>query len=158
MQTITPFLWFDGQAEEAMNHYVSIFRNSKVKSVSRYGDAGPGPKGSVMTASFELDGQSFTALNGGPQYKFTEAVSFVVSCKDQAEVDHYWDALSAGGEPGPCGWLKDKYGLSWQIVPTEMITLLMDKDPAKSQRTMGAMMQMKKIDLAKLRAAHAGQA
>ena len=158
MQTITPFLWFDGQAEEAMNHYVSIFRNSKVKSVSRYGDAGPGPKGNVMTASFELDGQSFTALNGGPQYKFTEAVSFVVSCKDQAEVDHYWDALSAGGEPGPCGWLKDKYGLSWQIVPTEMITLLMDKDPAKSQRTMGAMMQMKKIDLAKLRAAHAGQA
>jgi predicted 3-demethylubiquinone-9 3-methyltransferase (glyoxalase superfamily) len=156
MQKITPFLWFDTQAEEAMHFYVSIFKNSKVGDIARYGDAGPGPKGSVMTASFVLDGQQFVALNGGPHYKFTEAVSFVVNCGEQAEVDELWGKLSAGGEPGPCGWLKDKYGLSWQITPSVLIELIRDPDPAKSQRVMRAMMQMGKIDIAKLRQAYAG--
>jgi len=155
-QRITPFLWFDGQAEEAANFYVSIFSNSKIISASRYGDAGPGPKGSVMTIAFELDGLSFTALNGGPMFKFTEAISLVVHCQTQAEVDHYWDKLSAGGEQVQCGWLKDKFGVSWQIVPNALIELVQDKDPAKSQRVMAAMMQMKKIDIAGLKAAHAG--
>src|SRR3989442_7941324 len=136
MQKIVPFLWFDGNAEEAMNFYVSVFRNSKVVSVTRYGDAGPGPKGSVMTASFQVDGQEFVALNGGPQFTFTEAVSFVVHCESQEEVDYYWDALSAGGRTSQCGWLKDKYGLSWQIVPDAMIALLQQKDPKKAQRVM----------------------
>jgi predicted 3-demethylubiquinone-9 3-methyltransferase (glyoxalase superfamily) len=154
-QRITPFLWFDGQAEEAANFYVSIFPNSKVGSTSRYGEAGPGPKGSVMTIAFSLDGLSFTALNGGPMFKFTEAISLVVHCETQAEVDHYWDKLSAGGQQVQCGWLKDKYGLSWQIVPNALIELVQDKDPAKSQRVMAAMMQMKKIDIAGLRAAYA---
>jgi predicted 3-demethylubiquinone-9 3-methyltransferase (glyoxalase superfamily) len=154
-QRITPFLWFDGQAEEAANFYVSIFPNSKVGSTSRYGEAGPGPKGSVMTIAFDLDGLSFTALNGGPMFKFTEAISLVVHCETQAEVDHYWDNLSAGGQQVQCGWLKDKYGLSWQIVPNALMELVQDKDPAKSQRVMAAMMQMKKIDIAGLKAASA---
>jgi predicted 3-demethylubiquinone-9 3-methyltransferase (glyoxalase superfamily) len=154
-QRINPFLWFDGQAEEAANFYVSIFPNSKIGSTSRYGEAGPGPKGSVMTVAFDLDGLSFTALNGGPMFKFTEAISLVVHCETQAEVDHYWDKLSAGGQQVQCGWLKDKYGLSWQIVPNALIELVQDKDPAKSQRVMAAMMQMKKIDIAGLKAAAA---
>lgn len=153
MQTITPFLWFDTQAEAAANHYVSIFDNSRVVNITRYGDAGPGPKGSVMTVVFELDGQQFTALNGGPQFKFTEAISFSVPCKTQEEVDKFWDKLSEGGEQGPCGWLKDKYGLSWQINPTVLGELLNDPDPGKSKRVMEAMLKMKKIDIAGLRKA-----
>jgi predicted 3-demethylubiquinone-9 3-methyltransferase (glyoxalase superfamily) len=156
MHKITPFLWFDDQAEEAMNHYVSIFKNSKVGRITRYGDAGPAPKGSVMTASFELEGQPFTALNGGPQFKFTEAVSFVVDCETQAEVDELWEKLSAGGQEGQCGWLKDKFGLSWQIVPKALIELMSDPDPEKSRRVTEAMMQMTRIDIARLRQAHAG--
>jgi predicted 3-demethylubiquinone-9 3-methyltransferase (glyoxalase superfamily) len=156
MQKISPFLWFDNQAEEAMHFYVSIFKQSKVGHIVRYGDAGPGPNGSVMTASFELDGQQFTALNGGPRFKFTEAISFVVDCQDQAEVDDLWDRLSEGGEKGPCGWLKDKFGLSWQIVPSVLIELISDPDRQKSRRVMEAMLQMSKIDVAKLQAAHEG--
>jgi predicted 3-demethylubiquinone-9 3-methyltransferase (glyoxalase superfamily) len=156
MQKITPFLWFDGQAEEAMNFYTSIFKNSKIGNVSRYGEAGPGPKGSVMVASFELDGMRFTALNGGPMYKFTEAVSFYVDCESQAEVDYFWDKLSAGGTNQQCGWLKDKYGLSWQIIPAALPRLLSDSDPKKAGRVMQAMLQMKKIDVAKLEAAAKG--
>jgi len=158
VQKITPFLWFDKEAEEAAKLYVSIFQNSKVGKVLRYGDTGPGPKGSVMTVSFELEGQQFTALNGGPQFKFTEAVSFVVHCETQAEVDHFWEKLTAGGRPVQCGWLKDKFGLSWQIVPNALIELLSDPDPKKSQRVMAAMMQMVKIDIAKLREASARDA
>jgi predicted 3-demethylubiquinone-9 3-methyltransferase (glyoxalase superfamily) len=154
MQKITPFLWFDDQAEEAMNFYVAIFRNSKPGNVIRYGDAGPGPKGSVMTASFELEGQQFTALNGGPRFRFSEAISFVVSCGTQAEVDELWERLSEGGETQRCGWLKDRFGLSWQIVPVVLIELLSDPDPEKSRRVMEAMMQMTKIDIAKLRQAY----
>jgi predicted 3-demethylubiquinone-9 3-methyltransferase (glyoxalase superfamily) len=154
MQKITPFLWFDHQAEEAMNHYVSIFRNSKVGKILRYGDAGPGPKGSVMVASFELEGQQFAALNGGPQFKFTEAISFVVNCETQAEVDELWDKLSEDGQPQQCGWLKDKFGLSWQIVPSVLIELMSDPDPERSRRVTEAMMQMTKIDIAKLRQAY----
>jgi predicted 3-demethylubiquinone-9 3-methyltransferase (glyoxalase superfamily) len=154
MQKITPFLWFDDQAEEAMNFYVAIFRNSKPGNVIRYGDAGPGPKGSVMTASFELEGQQFTALNGGPRFRFTEAISFVVSCGTQAEVDELWERLSEGGETQRCGWLKDRFGLSWQIVPVVLIELLSNPDPEKSRRVMEAMMQMTKIDIAKLRQAY----
>ena len=156
MQKITPFLWFDDQAEEAMNFYVSIFKNSKVGGVTRYGDAGPGPKGSVMTASFELEGQQFTALNGGPHFRFTEAISFVVSCKTQEEVDELWERLSEGGEIQQCGWLKDKFGLSWQIIPVALIELMSDPDPEKSRRVTEAMLQMTKIDIAKLRQAHEG--
>jgi predicted 3-demethylubiquinone-9 3-methyltransferase (glyoxalase superfamily) len=155
MQKITPFLWFDSQAEEAMNFYVSIFRNSKVLTVNRYGEAGPGPRGSVMTASFLLDGQEFVALNGGPQYKFTPAISFVVNCESQAEVDDLWDKLSAGGREDQCAWLQDKFGVSWQIVPRVLIELLNDPDPAKAQRVMAAMMKMKKIDIAALQRAAA---
>jgi len=154
MQKITPFLWFDNNAEEAMNFYVSIFKNSKVISVARYGDAGPGPKGSVMTANFQLDGQEFVALNGGPHFKFTEAISFVVNCETQQEVDEFWEKLSAGGEESRCGWLKDKYGLSWQIVPTILPRLLQDKDPVKAKRVMEAMLQMNKIDIKKLKQAY----
>jgi predicted 3-demethylubiquinone-9 3-methyltransferase (glyoxalase superfamily) len=157
MKKITPFLWFNDKAEEAMNFYVSIFKNSKILSVSRYGDAGPGPKGTVMTASFQLDGQEFTALNGGPEYKFTEAISFLVDCKTQEEVDELWKKLSEGGEEGQCGWLKDKYGLSWQIVPSVLGELLGDKDPEKAGRVMKAMLQMKKIDIKTLKQAYAGQ-
>lgn len=154
MQKITPFLWFDGKAEEAMKLYVSIFKNSKVLGVSRYGEAGPGPKGSVMTVRFELDGQEFIGLNGGPQFKFTEAVSFSVDCKTQKEVDELWEKLSEGGEQGPCGWLKDKYGLSWQIVPAVLGQMLSDPDRKKSKRAMEAMLQMKKIDIAGLQKAY----
>jgi predicted 3-demethylubiquinone-9 3-methyltransferase (glyoxalase superfamily) len=156
MQKITPFLWFNDQAEEAMNFYVSIFRNSKVGTVSRYGDAGPGPKGQVMTASFQLEGQDFMALNGGPQYAFTPAISLYVSCADQQEVDDLWDKLSAGGEPGPCGWLKDKFGLSWQIIPDALPRLMGDKDRAKAGRVMQAMLTMGKIDIAGLQRAYDG--
>ena len=156
MQKISPFLWFDDQAEEAMNFYVATFENSKAGKVTRYGDAGPGPKGSVMTASFELEGQQFTALNGGPRFKFTEAISFVVNCKTQNEVDELWAKLSEGGQTQQCGWLKDRFGLSWQIVPSVLIELLNDPDPQKSERVMQAMLQMTKIDIAKLRQAYEG--
>ncbi|MGH6946430.1 MAG: VOC family protein [Kiloniellales bacterium] len=156
MPKITPFLWFDNQAEEAARFYVSIFESSKIGTIARYGEAGPGPKGSVMTVAFELDGQQFTALNGGPHFKFTEAVSFVVDCKTQQEVDSYWDKLSEGGEKRDCGWVKDKFGLSWQIVPTVLIELVSDPDPAKSQPAMAAMLKMTKIDIAKLQQAHKG--
>ena len=147
MQKITPFLWFDGKAEEAMNFYVSIFKNSKTANVVRYGEAGPGPKGTVITATFQLEGQEFIALNGGPQFKFTEAVSFWVSCETQEEIDDMWEKLSAGGEKGRCGWLKDRYGLSWQIVPPVLGEMLGDKDPEKSKRVMMAMLQMDKINI-----------
>lgn len=157
MKKITPFLWFDSQAEEAANFYVGIFKNSKVLGVTRYGEAGPGPKGAVMTVNFALDGQDFTALNGGPVFKFTEAVSFTVDCETQEDVDYYWQRLSAGGSEGECGWLKDKFGLSWQIVPSMMLRLLQDPDPARAQRAMRAMLQMKKLDIGALqRAADAG--
>jgi len=154
MQKIIPFLWFNGQAEEAMNFYTSIFKNSKVLSVARYGDAGPGPKGSVMTAQFEVEGHQFVALNGGPQYTFTPAVSFLVNCTTQDEVDHLWDRLSAGGQEMPCGWVTDKFGLTWQVIPTLLPELLAGRDPQKAQRVMQAMLQMKKIDIAALRRAH----
>jgi predicted 3-demethylubiquinone-9 3-methyltransferase (glyoxalase superfamily) len=156
MQKITPFLWFDGKAEEAMNFYVSIFKNSKVLSVSRYGEAGPGPKGTVMSAMFQLEGQEFVALNGGPQYKFTPAVSFFVNCETQEEVDELWEKLSAGGREEQCGWLTDKYGLCWQIIPSILRKLLEDKDPKKSQRVMKAMLQMVKIDIQALKKAYEG--
>jgi predicted 3-demethylubiquinone-9 3-methyltransferase (glyoxalase superfamily) len=157
MPKITPFLWFDDQAEEAMNFYVSLFKNSRVISVSRYGDGGPRPKGMVMTATFELDGQQITALNGGPEFKFTEAFSFAVSCDTQEEVDRLWNKLTDGGEASQCGWLKDRYGLSWQIVPKALPELLGDKDPVKANRVMQAMLKMKKIDVAALRRAYDGR-
>ena len=153
-QKITTFLWFDSNAEEAMNHYVSIFKNSKIVNVTRYGDAGPGPAGTVMVGTFQLEGQEFAALNGGPLFKFTEAISLVVDCESQQEVDEFWAKLSAGGAPGQCGWLKDKFGLSWQIVPRVLIELMQDPDPEKSRRVMQAMMQMTKIDIARLKQAH----
>ena len=156
MQKITPFLWFDNQAEEAVNFYTSIFKNSKILNVARYGEVGPGPKSSVMTVAFQLDGQEFIALNGGPDFKFTEAISFVVSCKTQEEVDDLWERLSEGGEKIQCGWLKDKYGLSWQIVPTILGEMMSDPDPAKSQRVMETMLQMKKIDIEGLKKAYTG--
>lgn len=154
MQKITPFLWFDNQAEEAMNFYISIFKNSKVLGVSRYGEAGPGTKGTVMSATFELEGQKFYALNGGPLFKFTEAISFYVDCKTQAEVDELWEKLSAGGAKSRCGWLKDKYGLSWQIIPLALGEMLRDQDPRKSARVMKAMMGMGKIEIDKLKEAY----
>ncbi|MEP7146683.1 MAG: VOC family protein [bacterium] len=147
MQKITPCLWFDDQAEEAANFYVSIFKNSKIGTITRYGEAGPGKKGSVMVATFQLEGQDFIALNGGPQFKFTEAVSFSVDCKNQEEVDEFWEKLSEGGQESQCGWLKDKYGLSWQIIPTALPELLKHKDPEKSKKVMNAMIKMKKIDI-----------
>jgi predicted 3-demethylubiquinone-9 3-methyltransferase (glyoxalase superfamily) len=156
MPKITPFLWFDDQAEEAANFYASIFKNSKIVKVTRYGEAGPGPKGSAMTVVFQLDGQDFIALNGGPHFKFTEAISFSVDCKTQQEVDTYWEKLSEGGQQVQCGWLKDKYGLSWQIVPSALGELLGDPDPQKSKRVMGAMLKMKKIDIEGLKRASAG--
>ncbi len=156
MTKITPFLWFDTQAEDAANFYVSVFRNSRIVKIARYGAAGPGPEGSVMTVEFELDGQPFIALNGGPYFKFTEAISFSVDCHTQDEVDHYWDNLSAGGEQVQCGWLKDKFGLSWQVNPSILGKLLGDPDPEKSKRVMAAMLKMKKIDIAALHAAYAG--
>jgi predicted 3-demethylubiquinone-9 3-methyltransferase (glyoxalase superfamily) len=155
MQKITPFLWFDNNAEEAMNFYVSIFKNSKIGAVSRYGDAGPGPKGSVMSATFVLEGQEFMALNGGPHFKFTPAISLFVNCETQEEVDEIWDKfLSGGGKADQCGWLKDKYGLSWQIIPKALGEMLNDPDPEKSQRVMKAMMQMVKIDVQALKQAY----
>lgn len=157
MQKITPFLWFDDKAEEAMNFYVSIFKNSKVLSVTRYGEAGPGANGTVMTAAFQLDGQEFTALNGGPHFKFTEAISLVVNCETQEEVDGFWEKLSQGGEKSRCGWLKDKYGLSWQIVPTVLVELYQDKDAEKTKRVMAAMLQMDKLDIKALKQAYEGQ-
>jgi predicted 3-demethylubiquinone-9 3-methyltransferase (glyoxalase superfamily) len=157
MHKITPFLWFDNQAEEAMNFYTSIFKNSKIGSVSRYGDAGPGPKGSVMVASFELDGQKFSALNGGPQFKFTEAISFSIDCKTQEEVDYYWEKLTEGGAESQCGWLKDKFGLSWQVIPESLGKLLSDPDPVMSGRVMMAMLKMKKIIIADLLNARDGK-
>ena len=157
MQKITPFLWFDKQAEEAAQFYVSIFKNSKILNVSRYGDAGPGPKGSVMVVNFQIAGQEFTALNGGPLFKFSEAFSFVVNCENQQEVDEYWDKLtSGGGQESQCGWLKDKFGFSWQIVPTALAKLMSDKDPANASRVMQTLLQMKKIDIATLEEAAKG--
>lgn len=158
MQKITPFLWFNDQAEEAMNFYVSIFKNSKIGEVSRYGEAGPGSKGKVMTATFQLEGQEFIALNGGPAFVFTEAISLYVDCGTQEEVDELWQKLSAGGAPGRCGWLKDKFGLSWQIIPSALREMLQDKDREKSKSVMEAMLQMSKIDIAGLKKAYQGAA
>jgi predicted 3-demethylubiquinone-9 3-methyltransferase (glyoxalase superfamily) len=155
MQKITPFLWFDGNAEEAMNFYTSIFKNAKVANISRYGEAGPGPAGRVLTASFELEGLQFTALNGGPHYKFSEAISFHVACESQDEVDYFWDRLGAGGQIQQCGWLKDKFGVSWQIVPTVLPKLLGHPNRAKANQVMQAMLQMKKLDIAALERAAA---
>jgi predicted 3-demethylubiquinone-9 3-methyltransferase (glyoxalase superfamily) len=155
MERITPFLWFDSQAEEAANFYISVFKKgSRILDISRYGEAGPGTPGSVMTVQFVLDGQNFIALNGGPEFKFTEAVSFTVNCESQAEVDAFWDKLSAGGEPGPCGWLKDKYGLSWQINPSALGRMLADPDRERANRVMAAMLRMQKIVIADLEAAY----
>jgi predicted 3-demethylubiquinone-9 3-methyltransferase (glyoxalase superfamily) len=156
IQKITPFLWFDTQAEEAANYYTSIFKNSKITNIAHYGAAGPGLAGSVMTVSFELEGQAFTALNGGPEFNFTEAVSFFVNCVDQQEVDELWQKLTEGGEEGPCGWLKDKYGLSWQIVPVALMQMMNDPDAEKAKRVTEAMFQMKKIDVPTLERAYAG--
>jgi predicted 3-demethylubiquinone-9 3-methyltransferase (glyoxalase superfamily) len=156
MQKITPFLWFDNQAEEALNFYTSVFKNAKIGKIARYGESGPGPAGSVMTASFELEGLEFTALNAGPHFKFNEAISFVVDCKSQEEVDYFWDKLSEGGQAQQCGWLKDKFGLSWQIVPTVLIELMSDPDREKANRVMQAMLRMTKIDIPKLKEAYAG--
>jgi predicted 3-demethylubiquinone-9 3-methyltransferase (glyoxalase superfamily) len=153
VQKITPFLWFDGKAEEAMHFYVSLFEDSKVESVSRYGEAGPGPKGTVMSVTFQLAGQKFMALNAGPQFQFTPAISFFVTCETQEEVDRFWEKLSEGGQIQQCGWLQDKYGLSWQIIPSLLGKLLNDPDPAKAGRVMKAMLQMKKIDIEGLKRA-----
>jgi len=154
MKKITPFLWFDGRAEEAANFYTAIFPNSKIVSVMRSGEAGPGPKGSVMSATFELQGQEFIALNGGPMFTFSPAISFFVPCETQEEIDSYWDKLSEGGEQGPCGWLKDRFGLSWQVVPTGMEELFSDPDPERAQRAVAAMLKMSKIDIQKLKQAY----
>ena len=154
MQKITPFLWFDDKAEEAANFYVSVFKNSQITETRRYGGAGPGQAGSVMTVTFEIEGQRFIALNGGPHYKFTEGISLFVNCETQAEVDELWAKLTEGGQPGRCAWLKDRYGLSWQIVPNTLGRLLSDPDPVKSQRVMQAMLKMAKIDIAALQAAY----
>ena len=157
MPDISPFLWFDTQAEEAADFYVSLFPNSKITACARYGEGGPGPAGSVMTIAFELDGKPFTGLNGGPHFTFTEAVSFVVRCQDQAEVDHYWNGLTAdGGKESQCGWLKDKYGLSWQIVPQDFLDLMSSPDKDAKGRMFAAMMQMVKLDMPKLKAAFDG--
>jgi len=157
MQKINPFLWFDGKAEEAMNFYVSIFKNSKVVNVTRYGEGGPGPKGTVMSATFELEGQKFLALNGGPQFTFSPAISFFVNCETQQEVDELWEKLSEGGEKQRCGWLKDKYGLSWQIIPSALGKMLQEKDAEKAKRVMKAMLQMDKMDIKRLKQAYDGE-
>ena len=154
MQKITTFLWYNNQAEKAANLYVSLFKNSRIGTVSRYGDAGPGPKGSVMIVTFELDGQHFMALNGGPEFKFTPAISLLVNCDTQQEVDHLWERLSEGGQKDRCGWLTDKFGVSWQIVPTALARLMSDPDPEKSKRVVKAMLQMDKLDIAALERAH----
>jgi predicted 3-demethylubiquinone-9 3-methyltransferase (glyoxalase superfamily) len=157
MSKITPFLWFDDKAEEAAKFYTSIFKNSKLRSIARYPEGSPAPAGTVMTVGFVLDGQPFTALNGGPIFKFNESISFVVHCEGQEEVDEYWEKLSEGGASSQCGWLKDKYGVSWQIVPNALIDMLQDKDPEKSKRVMHAMLQMKKIDIGALKRAYEQQ-
>ena len=157
MKGIDPFLWFDSNAEEAVNFYTSIFPHSKVLSVSRYGEAGPGPKGTVMVVKFQLAGQNFIALNGGPRFQLNPAVSLVVNCESQKEVDEFWEKLSAGGEKVQCGWLKDKFGLSWQVVPTALEKMMSDSDPAKSNRVMKAMLQMVKLDIAELKRAYEGK-
>ncbi len=157
MQKITTFLWFDNHAEEAVNFYTSIFKNSSIDKVARFGDSGPGPKGSVMTIAFRLQGQEFVALNGGPIYQFTPAISLVVNCESQTEVDYYWNHLVAGGKPVQCGWLQDKYGLSWQIVPTALPDLLMDSNQEKAARVTQAMMKMIKLDIAELKRAFDGK-
>ena len=154
MQKITPFLWFDNNAEEAANFYLSVFKNSKILNTARYSEVGPGPKGTVMTVEFELDGQEFVALNGGPQFKFTEAVSFVVNCDTQEEVDYYWERLSEGGEKSRCGWLRDKFGLGWQVTPTILGKLLADKDQEKANRVMQTMLKMDKLDIEPLQRAY----
>ncbi len=159
MKSITPCLWFDNQAEEAARFYTSIFENSKIGSIAHYGEAGAAasgrPKGSIMTVTFKLDGQEFMALNGGPHFKFTEAISLMVNCETQKEIDNFWEKLSEGGEPGPCGWLKDKYGLSWQIVPTVLGEMMQDKDARRSGRVMEALLKMKKLDIKALKEAYA---
>lgn len=161
MKKISPCLWFDDNAEEAVNFYAAIFKNSKVKSVTRYGEAGAGasgrPEGTVMTVEFEIEGQGFTALNGGPVFQFSPAISFMVDCKTQAEVDDLWERLSEGGEKVACGWLKDKYGVSWQIIPAALMEMLQDKDPERRERVMKAMLQMKKLDIEGLRKAYEGR-
>lgn len=154
IQKITPFLWFDDSAEEAVNFYTSIFKNSKIESITRHGDAGPRPKGSVMTVEFQLEGQAFVALNGGPEYKFTPAISFYVNCETQQEIDELWEKLTAGGEEVACGWLNDRYGVSWQIVPGVLIEMMQDKDPEKARRVTEAMFQMKKINIKALQEAY----
>ncbi|HVM59321.1 MAG TPA: VOC family protein [Verrucomicrobiae bacterium] len=160
MQKITPFLWFDDQAEEAVRFYASIFKRTKILTITRYGDseaeASGRPKGSVMTIEFEMEGQRFVALNGGPHFRFTEAISFVVNCRTQAEVDRYWTKLSVGGEPGQCGWLKDRYGLSWQIFPAILSEMLIDKDAARRERVMQALLRMRKLDIETLKRAYGG--
>ncbi|MDQ1697359.1 MAG: hypothetical protein QOJ03_2712 [Frankiaceae bacterium] len=156
MTKITPWLWFDTEGEDAANFYVSIFKNSRITDISRYGEAGPRPAGTVMTVNFELDGQEYVALNGGPEFRFTEAVSFQVRCETQDEVDEFWSRLSEGGEPGQCGWLKDRYGLSWQIVPAGLEEVLGDPDPEGAQRAMKAMLGMTKLDIEELKAAARG--
>lgn len=157
MQKITPYLWFDNQAEEAVNTYISLFKDGMITNIARYGDAGPGPNGSVMLINFQLEGQEFVALNGGPVFKFTEAISFFVHCEEQDEVDMLWDRLSDGGEKSQCGWLKDRWGISWQIIPAALSELLQDPDPEKSARVMRAMLKMTKIEVATLRKAYNGE-
>jgi predicted 3-demethylubiquinone-9 3-methyltransferase (glyoxalase superfamily) len=157
MQKITPFLWFNNQAEDAMNFYISVFKNSKNVNITRYGEAGPGRKGTIMTARFLIEGQEFVALNGGPVFTFSPAISFVVNCETQEEVDRMWDKLSDGGEKQQCGWLKDKFGVSWQIVPVVLVAMLNDPDPVKSQRVMKAMLPMGKIDIKILKQAYDGK-
>jgi predicted 3-demethylubiquinone-9 3-methyltransferase (glyoxalase superfamily) len=155
-QKITPNLWFDTEAEEAAGFYTSVFKNSRIVNVARYTEAGPRPAGTVMTVEFELDGQRFVGINGGPQFTFDEAVSFQITCKDQEEVDYYWERLSEGGEEGQCGWLKDRYGLSWQVVPTGMAEVFNNPDPERAKRAMEAMLGMRKLDIATLRSAADG--
>jgi predicted 3-demethylubiquinone-9 3-methyltransferase (glyoxalase superfamily) len=154
LQPITPFLWLDGRAEEAMNFYVSVFPNSRTLGVTRYGEAGPGPRGSVMTATFALNGQEFTALNGGPSFQFTPAVSFVVHCETQAEIDEFWGKLTAGGQEGQCGWLTNRFGVSWQVLPNALVPMLQDPDPTTSSRVVAALMPMRKPDIATLKRAY----
>jgi predicted 3-demethylubiquinone-9 3-methyltransferase (glyoxalase superfamily) len=156
MPQLTPCLWFDTEGEDAAELYTSVFPNSKILEIGRYGSAGPRPEGTVMTVTFELDGQEFLALNGGPEFTFNEAVSFQIPCRDQDEVDHYWEKLTDGGEEGPCGWCKDRFGLSWQVVPTGMEELFADPDPERAQRAMQAMLKMGKLDIAALRSAAEG--